>query len=597
MRPKEFDFCGYVTKNDMRCSDGKVIRANAFKHCDGLTVPLVYNHDHADIDNVLGNVFLENRSNGVYGYGTFNSTVKGLNAKEQVKHGDITAMSIYANQVENRGSDVFHGTIREVSLVLAGANPGARIDYVMAHSDMFDEDREIDEAIIYTDEQIELYHADDDSEGDDKKSDEENAEDSKEKTLEEIFNTMNDEQKECVYAMVGIAVEEAAKEAAKGTNTENQNEDKQEDNDMKQNAFDTNNTMENTLSHSEFKAVMEDGARYGSLKESFIQHGITNIEYLFPDAKNVDAEPSLISRDMDWVDKFLNGAHHTPFSRIRSLHANITADEARARGYQKGKKKIEEVIVALKRTTTPQTIYKKQALDRDDIIDITDINVVAYLKSEMRVMLNEEIARAGLIGDGRNPLSDDKISEEHIRPIWTDDSLYTINKVITYAANDDDDKKAKAFIKAALKARKDYKGSGNPVLFTTEEFLTNMLLIEDGIGRRLYPTVDVLKTALRVSDIVTVEVMEGATRTVDSQERDLAGIIVNPKDYNFGADNGGSISMFDDFDIDYNKEKYLIETRCSGALIKPYSAIALEFALASNNENTDTEETEPTTEG
>lgn len=586
VKQKEFDFCGYVTKNDLKCSDGKIIRANAFKHCDGLTVPLVYNHDHADIDNVLGRVLLENRSDGVYGYGTFNSTPRGLNAKEQVMHGDITSMSIYANQVENRGNDVYHGTIREVSLVLAGANPGARIDYVMAHSDMFDTDHEIDEAIIYTNESIELYHSETNTE-DTEMAEETN--ESKDKTLEEIFNGMTDEQKECVYAMVGIAVDEAIKEASKNTN---QNEDEQEDNEVKQNAFENKDERTDVLSHSEFKAVMEDGARYGSLKESFLQHGITNIEYLFPDAKNVDAEPSLISRDMDWVDKFLNGAHHTPFSRIRSLHANITADEARARGYVKGHQKVEEVIVALKRTTTPQTIYKKQALDRDDIIDITDINVVAYVKSEMRVMLNEEIARAGLIGDGRNPLSDDKISEEHIRPIWTDDSLYTINKVIEVGDTATDDEKAKAFIKAALKARKDYKGSGNPVCFTTEEFLTNMLLVEDGIGRRLYPTVDVLKTALRVSDITTVEVMEGATRTVSGQSRELAAIIVNPKDYNYGADNGGSISMFDDFDIDYNKEKYLIETRCSGALIKPYSAIALEFATSASGSVDNEEVTE-----
>ena len=619
-RPDSYDFCGWATRNDILCSDGRTIKQNAFKECDGKTVPLLWNHNHADSENVLGHALLENRPEGVYCYGSFNNTERGANAKEMLKHGDITSLSIFANKLQHHGREVVHGFIREVSLVLAGANPGASIDYVLSHGDIFDEDSE---GIIYTDETISLYHSDEEDEDKEEKKTEEDTDESEEsekseedtddeedensksedseeededldkelnhadeessgspKNLEEakaMFDSFTDEQKELVYGMIGAAVQKAL--AEQGGNNNSSQEDNEE---MKHNVFDTNYENQNdTLSHSEIEAIFNDVETYGTLKKSCLQHGITDIDVLFPDAKAVANEPSLISRNMDWVDKVLNSTHHTPFSRVKSLHANITADEARARGYVKGNQKVEEVILALQRKVSPQTIYKKQALDRDDIIDITDFNVVAFLKAEMRVMLNEEIARAILIGDGRSDLSPDKIKEEHIIPIWNDDPVYTITKTIE---NDPDATKvAKAFIKMSIKSRKDYKGSGNPLLFTTEDMLTDMLLIEDGIGRPLYDTIEKLKTALRVSDIVTVPVMEGCTKTVNGVEHTIGGLIVNLKDYNVGADQGGSVSMFDDFDIDYNKEKYLIETRCSGALVVPYSAIAIDIIPKAGN--------------
>lgn len=619
-KPDSYDFCGWATRNDILCSDGRTIKQNAFKECDGKTVPLLWNHNHADSENVLGHALLENRPEGVYCYGSFNNTERGANAKEMLKHGDITSLSIFANKLQHHGREVVHGFIREVSLVLAGANPGASIDYVLSHGDIFDEDSE---GIIYTDETISLYHSDEKDDDKEEKKTEEDTDESEEsekseedtddeedensksedseeededldkelnhaeeessgspKNLEEakaMFDSFTDEQKELVYGMIGAAVQKAL--AEQGGNNNSSQEDNEE---MKHNVFDTNYENQNdTLSHSEIEAIFNDVETYGTLKKSCLQHGITDIDVLFPDAKAVANEPSLISRNMDWVDKVLNSTHHTPFSRVKSLHANITADEARARGYVKGNQKVEEVILALQRKVSPQTIYKKQALDRDDIIDITDFNVVAFLKAEMRVMLNEEIARAILIGDGRSDLSPDKIKEEHIIPIWNDDPVYTITKTIE--ADPDATKVAKAFIKTSIKSRKEYKGSGNPVLFTTEDMLTDMLLIEDGIGRPLYDTIEKLKTALRVSDIVTVPVMEGYTKTVDGVEHTIGGLIVNLKDYNVGADQGGSVSMFDDFDIDYNKEKYLIETRCSGALVVPYSAIAIDIIPKAGN--------------
>ena len=565
---------------------------------DGKKVPLVWNHDHSNPENVLGHAYLENREDGVYAYGSFNNNQMGREAKEMLQHGDITNLSIYANHLKHMGSDVVHGMIREVSLVLAGANPGASIDYVLAHADNMYEEAE--EGMIYTDEAIELYHSDDsdpeepeeDENDEDNSKSEGNQEDdevthSEEgggKTPKEIFDAMTEDQQDAVYAIVGAAVQ-----AAKDEGNEKESEDNsQEDEEVKHNVFDNEFDNESTLSHADTEAIFADAQRYGKLSESCLQHGITNIDVLFPDAKTIAKEPSLISRDMDWVSTVLNKTHHTPFSKVRSIHANITADEARARGYVKGNQKVEEVIVALRRETSPQTIYKKQAMDRDDIIDITDFNVVAFLKAEMRVMLNEELARAILIGDGRAGTSPDKIQETNIRPVWKDDALYTVAKTVTKSTPSQE---AKDFIVAAIKARKDYKGSGNPVLFIGEDLLTEMLLLEDGIGRPLYDTMEKLRTKLRVSDIVSVPVFDDQTRTVDGVEHTLGGIIVNLTDYNVGADQGGAVSMFDDFDIDYNKEKYLIETRCSGALTVPYSAIAIDFVPATNN-STPAEESE-----
>lgn len=550
---EKFDFSGWATRNNLRCSDGRTIMKDAFKDNDGQTVPLVWNHQHNESFNVLGHALLENRNEGVYAYCTFNDTESGQNAKLLVNHGDVSALSIYANQLRQNGGNVIHGAIREVSLVLAGANPGAFIDTIIAHNDDSDE-----EAIIYTGENLTLIHAEEPEEKkeEDDKGEEKMAE--KEKTVQEIFDTLNEEQKTVVYALIGQAVEDA-----KGGDIENDEEEE----DVKHNIFDNEYEGE-VLSHSEMTAVLADAKRYGSLKESALQHGITNIDYLFPEDKTITNTPDFIARDQDWVSKVMNGVHHTPFSRVKSIFANITGEEARALGYIKGKKKKEEVIAALKRSTSPQTVYKKQKLDRDDVIDITDFDVVAWLKAEMRMMLNEELARAFLIGDGRDASSDDKINPLNIRPIAFDDDLYTIKVSVAPGETE-----VKDFIKATIKARKDYKGSGNPTLFTTEDMLTDMLLLEDGIGHFLYESADKLAQVLRVKEIVTVPVMENVTGVNGGK---LLGVIVNLNDYNVGADKGGAVSMFDDFDIDYNAQKYLIETRCSGALIKPYSAIAIE---------------------
>ena len=575
---ERFDFSGWATRNNLKCSDGRTIRKDAFKDNNGQKVPLVWNHQHNEPFNVLGHALLENREEGVYAYCAFNDTEAGQNAKRLVEHGDVSALSIYANQLKQHGGDVIHGSIREVSLVLAGANPGAFIDSIICHGEESEE-----EAIIYTGEDISLSHADNEEMKEEKPMEDtkkvENKTDNK--TVKDVFDTLTEEQKTVVYALIGQALESAGKA---DDNDDNDEYDDEEDNDMKHNVFDQDEMMQgNVLSHSDMEEIFSDAKRTGSLKESFLAHavgtyGIDAIDTLFPEPKSMNTPPEFIKRDMDWVAGVINGVHHTPFSRIKSMFANITEDEARAKGYIKGKLKKEEVFTLLKRTTTPTTIYKKQKLDRDDIIDITDFDVVAWIKSEMRMMLDEEIARAILVGDGRLTSDDDHINEANIRPIWKDDDLYTIKTKITVAAAATDDDKAKAVIKAAVKSRKNYKGSGNPVLYTTEDFLTNCLLLEDTQGYRLYKSEQDVATAMRVSRIVTVPVMENLTRTdSESKERTLVGIIVNLNDYNVGADKGGAVNMFDDFDIDYNQQKYLMETRCSGALIKPYSAIALEM--------------------
>lgn len=554
---RNYDFCGWATRNDLKCTDGRIIRRDAFKECDGSTVPLVWNHQHSEAYNVLGHAELENRPEGVYAYGTFNDTESGRQAKELVKHGDITMLSIYANQLKQVGSDVIHGAIREVSLVLAGANREAKIESFFEHSDD-DPYPEDDEAIIYTTEQISLYHSDEDV-----KEDKEMP--NKEKTLKEVFDTMNEEQQNVVYAMVEAALDER------------DDENDEEDEEMKHNVFENDDNGQ-VLSHDAMNTIISDAKRYGSLKDSFLAHaaeyGIDQIDYLFPEAQATTAVPQFIKKDTGWVAKVMNGVHHSPFSRIKSVFADITEDEARARGYIKGNLKKEEVFTLLKRTTTPTTVYKKQKLDRDDVVDITDFDVVAWVKSEMRLKLDEEIARAILIGDGRLSSSDDKINEGNIRPIATDSDLFTIKAKVTVKTNATDSEKAKAFIRANIKQREDYQGSGEGTLFTTEAVLTDCLLLEDTTGRIIYDSVDKLKSALRVNDIVTVPAMKGAKGV---NNLPLMGIFVNLDDYTVGADKGGAINMFDDFDIDYNQQKYLIETRCSGAMNKPYAAIAFEL--------------------
>ena len=610
---KGYDFAGWVTKNNVRCADGKIIRHDAFKDQDGTKVPLVWMHQHGGIENVLGNVLLQNRPEGVYGYGSLNDSEAADMARIVLKHDDVTAMSIYANNLTRQGNNVTHGTIREVSLVLAGANPGATIDEVVIHDAGYEDDlfffNAEDNTLRHSDdgdilfEPIEddtISHADDDTSKEDDVADEKKpastdaSEDSSsdDKTLKEIFDGMTEEQKTVVYALVGQAMDQKSSD-----DTDDTDNSDEEDN-VKHNVFDTtdNATTDNdVLVHDAMTEIIE-GAKGGySMKRIFndyvaehsddgygdalmhaATYGVEPIDMLFPEPKAMATKPEFISRDMGWVPMLMNRVHHTPFSRIKSVFADITEDDARARGYMKGKLKKEEVFTLLKRTTTPTTIYKKQKMDRDDVIDITDFDVIAWLKAEMRTMLDEEIARAVLIGDGRSTASDDKINENNIRPIWKDEELYTIQATIETEGTETADDLAKAFIRTAIKSRKDYKGSGNPILFTTEDFLTDMLLLEDKIGHPLYDSVEKLATKLRVSQIVTVEVMENQTRQVEGKTRTLMGIIVNPQDYNIGADRGGAINMFDDFDIDYNQQKYLIETRCSGALIKPFSAIAIE---------------------
>ena len=574
-----YDFSGWATRNDLKCADGRTIRRDAFKHNDGDVVPLVWNHQHDDPFNCLGQATLENKPEGVYAYCSFNNSESGKQARELVMHGDVKALSIYANHLSQnkRTGDVFHGDIKEVSLVLAGANPGALIEDIIQHSDDDDGD---EQAIIYAGGafDLEIRHSNIPKEepmNPDEKlihADPEPVEENDtEETIGDILSTLNEKQMNAVYAIVGQALED-------GGATDDEY-DEEGDTEVKHNIFDNDTAdQSNILQHADMEAILADGKRYGSLRESALAHGIDGIDTLFPEPKNLNTPPDWITRKMDWVSKVMSGVHHTPFSRIKSMYADLTADEARAKGYIKGKLKKEQVFTLLKRTTAPTTIYKKQKLDRDDVSDITDFDVVAWLKTEMRFMLDEEIARAILVGDGRDGSSDDKINEMNIRPIWTDSDLYTIKATVTKKAGATEDDVAKAFIRTAIKSRKDYRGSGEPVLFTTEDMITNCLLLEDTTGRVIYDSIDKLRTVLRVREIIAVPVMEGLTRTDadDSKVHSLMGIIVNLNDYNVGADKGGAVNMFDDFDIDYNAQKYLIETRCSGAMIKPYAAIAIE---------------------
>ena len=610
----EYDFSGWATKNDLRCSDGRVIRRDAFKVNDGKRVPLVWGHKHDSVSDVLGHAVLENRGEGVYAYCTLNNTQAGKDAKECVEHGDIESLSIWANNLEQVGRDVLHGVIREVSLVMAGANPGAFIESVMAHGEPMDEDDE--EGLFYTGEGIYLEHSieqqdEEEPKEDDSKSEKEetpdmqdehlaHSDDEKEekndnsgKTVGSVLESLSDDQK----AAVGILINEVQK--SKDSN-------KEEDEEMKHNLFDAESTSQgNVLSHADMDQIFADAKKVGSLRDAVNNafeeggvlahstpmdgmtgpsestasqtYGFRDPDMLFPEYRNINGNtPEWISRNMDWVQTVMSGVHRSPFSRIKSTYADITEDAARAKGYIKGNLKKEEVFTLLKRTTDPQTIYKKQKLDRDDIVDITDFDVVAWIKAEMRVMLNEEIARAILMGDGRLADDDDKIQESHVRPIVKDVDLYNVKVPITEAGS-------KAVINGVIRARKNYKGSGNPTFFTTEDELVEMLLLEDGIGHKLYKTEAELATALRVKNIVTVEAMEGYKVNVNNKDYPLIGIIVNLNDYNVGADKGGEINLFDDFDIDYNQYKYLMETRISGALIKPFSALTVYRNVTSGN--------------
>lgn len=646
---KKYDFGGYATKNDLRCTDGRTIRHGAFKDCDGATVPLVWQHMHDSPDNVLGHATLENRDDGVYAYCTFNKSPYGVQAKELVKHGDISSLSIYANQLKQRGADVVHGMIREVSLVLSGANPGALIDNLsFSHSDGSYETFD-DEALIYFSDPLSLSHIDDEEEKeyidedgnevevepldeeDDMDEEEykkiEHADDSDEETIQDVFETLSEKQKNAVYAIIGAALENEGAEVSHaddsgeesvadgeetiqevfdtlsekqktavyaiiGAALENEGEMAQSDIYdeeglvMKHNAFDTEYDETAVLTHAEMDAIFADAKRMGSLKDAVLEHGITNIEALFPEAQAVNREPELISRPMEWVSKVLGAVHKSPFSKVKSTAANITAEQARAKGYVKGTQKVEEVITALNRVVDATTIYKLQKLDRDDIIDITDFDVVSFLKSEMRVMLEEEIARAILVGDGRTPTAPDKIKEDKIIPVWSDEETYTTHQVIDSSLTGS--AKAKAFIEAAIRARKYYKGSGQPTLYVGTDLLTEMRLIRDDMGHRLYKNDQELADEMRVSAIVEIELLDGLVRETKATEpqpgviREFGGLIVNLSDYNAGSNKGGEVTMFDDFDLDFNKYEYLIETRMSGALTKPMSALALEFGEVSN---------------
>lgn len=567
MRKQKWDFSGWATRNDLHCSDGRTIRKDAFKDCDGKIVPIFWNHQHDSVDNVLGHGMLENRDEGVYFYGAFNEDEEGQKAKKRVQHGDIRSLSIMANQLKQVGGDVIHGVIREVSLVPAGANPGAFIDVVMSHGE------EVGDAMILGyDEAISLhfYHADDEEEKEDEKESD-GEKDSKE-TLEDIVNSMTDKQRNTMFGLIGKALEEKDEKLEEG------------DPDMKKNIFDRTNDQNTSgvLMHSdgtlvtvdEVATIFKDAKRLGSLRDAVLEHGIDQIDYLFPDDRTLTTQPTFIQRDMGWVSDIMGSVHHTPFSRVKSVFADITEDDARAKGYIKGKMKKEEFFSLIKRRTEPTTVYKKQKMDRDDMIDITDFDVAACLKTEMRTMLNEELARAYLIGDGRPASSDEHINDQNIRPVAFDDDLFTIHADIEVSSSATDDDKAKALIRGVIKNRKLYRGSGNPVMYTTEDALTDMLLLEDTLGHALYADEAALARKMRVRKIVTVPVMEGVT---GKNGNPLVAVVVNMGDYNVGADRGGAVNMFDDFDIDYNQQKYLIETRCSGALTVPYSAMAFEM--------------------
>lgn len=567
MGKQKWDFSGWATRNDLHCSDGRTIRKDAFKDCDGKIVPIFWNHQHDSVDNVLGHGMLENRDEGVYFYGAFNEDEEGQKAKKRVQHGDIRSLSIMANQLRQVGGDVIHGVIREVSLVPAGANPGAFIDIVMSHGE------EVGDAMILGyDEAISLhfYHADDEEE----KKDEKESDDEKdsEETLEDVINSMTEKQRNTMFGLIGKALEEKDEKLEEG------------DPDMKKNIFDRTNDQNTSgvLMHSdgtlvtvdEVTTIFKDAKRLGSLRDAVLEHGIDQIDYLFPDDRTLTTQPTFIQRDMGWVSDIMGSVHHTPFARVKSVFADITEDDARAKGYIKGKMKKEEFFSLIKRRTEPTTVYKKQKMDRDDMIDITDFDVAAWLKTEMRTMLNEELARAYLIGDGRPASSDDHINDQNIRPVAFDDDLFTIHADIEVSSSATDDDKAKALIRGVIKNRKLYRGSGNPVMYTTEDALTDMLLLEDTLGHALYADEAALARKMRVRKIVTVPVMEGVT---GKNGNPLVAVVVNMGDYNVGADRGGAVNMFDDFDIDYNQQKYLIETRCSGALTVPYSAMAFEM--------------------
>lgn len=561
----KYDFSGWATRNDLLCADGRTIRKDAFKDNDGQIVPLVFGHRHNDVNAVLGHALLENRDEGTYAYCSFNDTESGQAAKKLVQHGDVASLSIYANNLKQVGGDVIHGVIRELSLVLAGANPGAYIETVMAHSEDGAADN-IESLEAGWNENIVLYHSDDASKSTKEDTDVENKKPEQEtdETIGAIFNTFSDKQKDAVYAIVA---------AAMGDNgDDNKDHEEGDDESMKHNVFDQDDqNQQNVLTHDAMQTIIGDGKRYGSLKESFLAHaaeyGIDQIDMLFPEYQSVNGnQPEFIKRTPDgWVDTVMNGVHHTPFSRIKMTFADIRGDEARARGYMKGNLKKEEVFGLLKRVVEPTTIYKKQKLDRDDTVDITDFDVVAWLKSEMRMMLDEEIARAIVFGDGRSALSEDKISDKNIIPIYNDADLYTIKKTVT---KDTNEALAHAIITEAVKAQDEYEGSGNTTFFTSASTITDMLLLEDTQGHRMYKDMNELALAMNVNKIVRCP--------ASIIPENVIGVIVDLSDYNVGADKGGSINMFEDFDIDYNQMKYLIETRCSGALVKPLSAITLK---------------------
>ena len=640
------DFGGYATRNNILCTDGLIIGDNAFAHNDGMIVPIFWQHQQNNISNLLGHGKLENRPDGVYVYGTFNDTKQGRDAKKAVMHGDVNALSIYANKLKKNNNVVTYGDIKEVSLVLSGANKGAYIDYrAFSHGDTGD----FSEGIIYNDETFDyIAHSEGgvknmtdaqidaiiDSMTDEQRellftiAGEDSVEhaDSSDEPVGDVLNTLNEKQKKAVAYIIGQLIE--------GDDEDVEHSENMEEDDMKTNVFEKQNGSRDALAHAEGVkgAILADLKKCGSLSEAIrahedeiaeavshlehgevlqhddvagVNYGITNIDYLLPDARTISTTPDFIKREDAWVAKVMQGTSHTPFSRIKTMHADITADAARAKGYTKGHKKTEEVFALLKRSTTPTTIYKKQKLDRDDVIDITDFDVVLWLRAEMRIMLDEEIARAILVGDGRIAGTDDKISETNIRPIYTDDVLYTIRQQFLTSSSTTSEEKAKIFIENVIRSRKNYKGSGNPVLFTSEDMLTDMLLIKDGVGRDIYDTMEKLKNKLRVSDIITVPQFESLTTDITTGTAPnavtntwtLDGIIVNLKDYAVGADKGGAVGMMDDFDIDYNQMKYLIETRCSGALIRPKSAIVVEHREVVEQQVPDNNEDNGTTTG
>ena len=589
MNKSDYDFSGWATRSNIKCSDGRTIMNDAFKENNGQKVPLVWNHQHDDPSEVLGHALLENRSDGVYAYCKFNNTESGQNAKALVQNGDVDKLSIYANKLKTVANNVIHGCIREVSLVLAGANPGAYIDSVIIHG----EGSEIEEeGVIYTNENIDVIeHADSSDDKEPKKDEKEETvkmenkdpekkeEQKKDKTIQEVFDTLNEEQKDAVYAIVGQAVEDAKKDSS---DDEENNKKEGESEDMKHNVFDKDDNQE-VLMHSEMiNEAIRDAKKYGSMKESFLAHAeannMENYEILFPDATELYKEPRVIEEDRSWVAKVMNKVHHTPFSRVKTTFGRMSETEARAKGYIKGNLKTDIKMSFLNRVTTPTTVYIKNDIDRDDVIDITDFDIVAWQKREMRKNLDKELALAMVLGDGRNVSDPNKINEQNIRPVIKDNEMYTIQYTVTDGvdynnannSHSENDSVTKGVIRAAIKSRKQYKGSGRPTFYTTEDLLTDMLLIEDQNGRLIYDSIQKLCTALRVDEIVTIPEMEGEAY------KDIYGIIVNMADYTAGADKGGSVNMFDDFDIDYNQMKYLMETRMSGALTVPYSAIVLK---------------------